>query len=134
MAKDLKVLPAGGNALPDVPPVEQPEGSPDVRTVEQWADLKGHIIRKRPVRHRGDALVPHVSLVPILVHTGWPRNKVVTEAEYVKAVEDVANVGVGGLGLLSPEAQEKRRKALADKAAAISAARKAARAAEGKRA
>lgn len=126
MAKELKVLSAGGNALPDVPPVEQPQGDPEGRTVEQWADLKGHIIRKRVVRHRGDALVPHVSLVPILVHTGWPRNKVVTEAEYVKAVEGVANVGVGGLGLHGPEAQEARRVALAKKAAAISAARMAA--------
>lgn len=126
MAKDLKVVPAGGNALPDVPPVAQPEGDPTERTVEQWADLKGHIIRKRVVRHRGDALVPHVSLVPILVHTGWPRNKLVTESEYVAAVERVGSIGVGGLGLHGPEAQEARRVRLAKKAAAISAARMAA--------
>ena len=51
---------------------------------------------------------------------------VVGEVEYVKAVEGVANVGVGGLGLHGPEAQEARRVALAKKAAAISAARMAA--------
>lgn len=134
MAKELKVLAAGGNALPDVPPVAQPEGNARERTVEQWADIKGHVIRKRRVRHRGDALVPHVSLGPILVHTGWPRNKVVTEAEYDDAVKAVGSIGVGGLGLRGPEAQEARRVALAKKAAAISAARMAARAAEGNRA
>lgn len=58
----------------------------------EWAERKGHVPQKRIVRFRGEAIHARPHYLVIMAHTGWPRNKLVSEAEY-----DAAVVGAYGI-------------------------------------
>lgn len=69
-------------AKPIPVPVKGPE------TFEQWAEAKGHVKRlPKPGRPRAAYVQPGPDYRVVKVHTQWPANKVVTEAEYDAAVK-----------------------------------------------
>lgn len=70
-----------------------PEAEAELRLeVMRWAEDKGHIPQKKLVRFRGEAIHSAPHYLVVLAHTGWPRNKLVSEAEY-----DAAVVGAYGI-------------------------------------
>ena len=59
-----------------------------------FAQAKGHVPAKGPIRHRGGIhRGPHIDVVR--VNAGWAIGKVVTEAEYDAAVVAAYSVGIG---------------------------------------
>lgn len=74
-------------------PGSVPEAEAELRLeVMRWAEDKGHIPQKKLVRFRGEAIHSAPHYLVVLAHTGWPRNKLVSEAEY-----DAAVVGAYGI-------------------------------------
>lgn len=66
-----------------------------LRTVQEWAEAKGHVPKlPKVVRHRGDAIhsAPHIKV--IRQHTGWPSNRLVSEAEYDSAAHAAYNLPI----------------------------------------
>lgn len=89
---EVHIAPPAPIEAPKVEPGAEPK-TPE--TVLEWAAAKGHIPPKGPYTFRADPHrgKPHVRVV--MAHTGWPSNKVVSEAEYNLAVNEAYNVPIG---------------------------------------